>query len=128
MNVRFTVSMGVAIIALIVGFYLLNDIQQEKELQITQSSLDKALEESNARLSIVKNEFYNGAYNGDLSKEEAIKIIKDEVQVQKNLLEQYKAMSSDKKTDKTIDMRFFQLGKYSWAGEESMLRALENAS
>jgi hypothetical protein len=120
--------MGVAIIALIVGFYLLNDIQQDKELQITQSSLDKALEESNARLSIVKNEFYNDAYNGDLSKEEAIKIIKDEVQVQKNLLEQYKAMSSDKKTDKTIDMRFFQLGKYSWAGEESMLRALENAS
>lgn len=128
MNTRFTVSMGVAIIALIVGFYLLNDIQQDKELQTTQRSLDKALEESNARLSIVKNEFYNGAYNGDMSKEEAIKIIRDEMQIQKNLLEQYKAMPIDKKTDKTIDMRFFQLGKYSWAGEESMLRTLENTS
>ena len=126
MNARFMVSMGVAIVALAVGFYLLNDIQQEKASEITQQSLDNVLQESNQRLSVVKDEFYNGRYNGDLSKDKVIKIINDEVDIQKNILEQYKALPIDKKTDKIIDMRFFQLGKYYWAGEESMLRALEN--
>ena len=126
MNARFMTSMGIAIIGLAVGFYLLNDIQQERESQISQSSLDKALQESNDRLSVVKDEFYNGKYNGDLPKEEVIVIINEEVEIQKDLLEQYNGLPEDSKTDKTIDMRFFQLGKYSWAGEESMLLALEN--
>ncbi len=119
-------SMGIAIIGLAVGFYLLNDIQQERESQISQSSLDKALQESNDRLSVVKDEFYNGKYNGDLPKEEVIVIINEEVEIQRDLLEQYNRLPEDSKTDKTIDMRFFQLGKYSWAGEESMLLTLEN--
>lgn len=127
MNIRFMISMGVAIIGLAVGFYLLNDIQQEKTSEITQKSLDLALHESNQRLSIVKDEFYNVKYNGELSKEEVIKIINDEVKTQKNILEQYKALPKDKKTDKTIDMRFFQLGKYYWAGEDSMLQTLEKS-
>ena len=127
MNARFKISMGIAIIALGIGFYLLNDIQQEAAPKITQESLDKSLQESNERLAVVKDEFYNGKYNGDLSNDEVIKIIKDEVEIQKNLLEQYKAMPNDIKTDKTIDMRFWQLGKYYWAGEESMLRALEKS-
>ncbi|MDH3501797.1 MAG: hypothetical protein OEL69_04735 [Nitrosopumilus sp.] len=127
MNIRFMISMGVAIIGLAVGFYLLNDIQQEKTSEITQKSLDLALHESNQRLSIVKDEFYNGKYNGELSKEEVIKIINDEVKTQKNILEQYKALPKDKKTDKTIDMRFFQLGKYYWAGEDSMLQTLKKS-
>lgn len=126
MNARFMTSMGVAIIGLAVGFYLLNDIQQERESQISQNDLDTALQESNQRLSVVKDEFYNGKYNGDLPKEDVINIITEEVEIQKNLLEQYKKLSTDSKTDKTIDMRFFQLGKYSWAGEEAMLLALEN--
>ncbi|MDH3192059.1 MAG: hypothetical protein OEM18_05185, partial [Nitrosopumilus sp.] len=75
----------------------------------------------------VKDEFYNGKYNGELSKEEVIKIINDEVKTQKNILEQYKALPKDKKTDKTIDMRFFQLGKYYWAGEDSMLQTLKKS-
>ena len=126
MNIRFMTSMGIAIIGLAVGFYLLNDIQQERESQISQSSLDKSLQESNDRLSVVKDEFYNGKYNGDLPKEEVIVIINEEVEIQKGLLEQYNRLPEDNKTDKTIDMRFFQLGKYSWAGEESMLLTLEN--
>ena len=126
MNARFMTSMGIAIIGLAVGFYLLNDIQQERESQISQSSLNKALQESNDRLSVVKDEFYNGKYNGDLPKEDVIVIINEEVEIQKGLLEQYNRLPADSKTDKTIDMRFFQLGKYSWAGEESMLLALEN--
>ena len=125
MNARFTISMGIAIIALGIGFYLLNDIQNERESVITQNSLNKDLQESNQRLAIVKNDFYNGKYNGDLDKEEVIKIIKDEVQIQKQLLEQYKELPSEMKQDKTIDMRFFQLSKYYWAGEDSMLMALE---
>lgn len=120
------VSMGVAIIGLAVGFYLLYDIQQERESQITQISLDQKLTESQERLSGVKDYFYNGRYNGDLSKEEVIKIINQEVEVQKRLLEQYKELPVEVKTDKTIDTRFFQLGKYSWVGEESMLRTIEN--
>ena len=118
--------MGVAIIGLAVGFYLLYDIQQERESQITQKSLDQALQESHERLSYIKNDFYNGKYNGDLPKDEVIKIINQEVEVQKKLLEQYKELPAEVKTDKTIDTRFFQLGKYFWAGEESMLRALED--
>ena len=126
MNARFTISMGVAIVALGVGFYLLNDIQQETPTQDTQISLDESLSESNQRLAIVKDEFYNGKYNGDLPKDEVITIIQNEISIQEELLEKYKNLSSDEKTDKTIDMRFFQLGKYSWAGEKSMLKALES--
>ena len=126
MNARFTISMGVAIVALGVGFYLLNDIQQEAPTQDTQISLDESLSESNQRLAIVKDEFYNGKYNGDLPKDEVITIIQNEISIQEELLEKYKNLSSDEKTDKTIDMRFFQLGKYSWAGEKSMLKALES--
>lgn len=120
--------MGIAIIALGVGFYLLNDIQQERERETTQNTLNDALNESNLRLAVVKDEFYNGKYNGELSKEQAIKIITDEVELQKQILEQYKSLPSEMKTDKTIDMKFFQLSKYYWAGEDSMLRALENTS
>lgn len=127
MNARFMISMGIAIIGLAVGFYLLNDIQQERESEISQSSLDKKLKESNQRLSVVKDEFYNGKYNGDLPKQEVIKIINEEIGIQKELLDQYNVLPMDSKTDKTIDTRFFQLGKYNWAGEESMLHALHNS-
>lgn len=127
MNSRFVASMTIAIISLGVGFYLLNDINQEKAAEITQNTLDMQLQESNNRLAIVKDEFYNGRYNGDLEKQEVINIIKAEVEIQKKIYEQYKSLSADMKTDKTIDMRFWQLGKYSWAGEESMLRALEKS-
>ena len=120
------ISMGVAIIGLAVGFYLLNDIQQERDSQISQTSLDKSLQESNERLTVVKDEFYNGKYNGELTKEEVIKIINEEIEIQKTLLERYNQLPMEDKTDKTIDMRFVQLGKYSWAGEESMLLTLEN--
>ena len=125
MNSRFVVSMGISIIALAVGFYLLYDIQQETESQITQISLDQKLTESQERLSHIKNDFYNGKYNGDLTKDEVVKIINQEVEIQKKLLEQYKELPTEVKTDKTIDTRFFQLSKYSWAGEESLLNALE---
>lgn len=118
--------MGISIISLGVGFYLLNDINQENAAKITQNSLDQQLSESNQRLSIIKNEFYNGKYNGDLDIQEVINIINYEVSIQKKLYEQYKELPNELKTDKTIDMRFFQLGKYSWAGEQSMLKALEN--
>ena len=119
--------MGISIIALAVGFILLNDVQQENTNEITQTCLDAKLQESNNRLSIVKNEFYNGEYNGDLPIDEAIKIINEEMEIQEKLLEQYKQLPIDSKTDKTIDTRFFQLGKYSWAGEQSMLQSLENS-
>ena len=124
MNLRFTVSMGVAIISLAVGFILLNDIQQDGENEATQESLDMALQESNKRLSVVKDEFYNGKYNGILSTEEVVKIINDEVKAQEILLEQYMALPNESKSDRQIDMRFFQLGKYAWAGEKSMLQTL----
>ena len=126
MNSRFIISMSIAIISLGVGFYLLNDVQQENEKNI-QEGLDKELQASNERLSVIKNDFYNGRYNGDLSKEEVIQIIQAEITTQKNILEEYKKLPSEDKSDKTIDMRFFQLQKYSWAGEESMLRALNDS-
>ncbi len=128
MNSRFVISMSVSIIALAVGFYLLNDINQEQIEKVTQNTLDKQLQESNIRLAKVKDEFYNGRYNGDLEKQEVIDIINSEIAVQKRIYQQYKELPNELKTDKTIDMRFFQLGKYSWAGEESMLRSLENSS
>ena len=127
MNSRFVASMTIAIISLGVGFYLLNDINQDKAAEITQNTLDMQLQESNDRLAIIKDEFYNGMYNGDLEKQEVINMIKAEVEIQKKIYEQYKSLPTDMKTDKTIDMRFWQLGKYSWAGEESMLRALEKS-
>lgn len=118
--------MGIAIVGLVVGFILLYDIQQEREAsKITPESLNSQLDESNERLKIVKDDYYNGKYNGDLPINEVIHIIKTEVQVQKNLLEEYKSLPNEEKTDKTIDTKFFQLGKYSWAGEDSMLRTLE---
>lgn len=125
MNVRFVASMAIAIISLAVGFYLLNDINQENAAEITQKHLDKQLTESNERLAIIKDKFYNGEYHGELQTEEVINIIKAEVATQKKILEQYNELPSELKTDKTIDMRFWQLGKYSWAGEESMLNSLE---
>lgn len=127
MNIKFTISMTVAILGLVVGFYLLNDIQQEKQSEITQNSLDVALQESNSRLSVVREQFYNGKYNGELSKDEAIKIIKDEVQIQKEILEQYRTMPNHMKTDETIDTRLSHIGKDQWAEEDSMLEALENS-
>lgn len=57
MNARLAIWMGIAVIGLVVGFVLLNDIQRSR-----------------------------------------------------------------------LDMRFFQLGKYYWAGEESMLRMLEKSN
>lgn len=128
MNKRFVISMGISIVGLVVGFVLLYDIQQSQESQITQNSLDQALQNSNNRLSIVTEDFYNGKYNGDIPKEEVIKIIKGEIDFQKKLLEQYNSLPIEEKTDRTIDMRFFQLGKYSWASEESMLRMVESDS
>jgi len=125
-NPKFIASMGIAIVGLVVGFILLYDIQQEREAsKITPESLNSQLDESNERLKIVKDDYYNGKYNGDLPINEVIHIIKTEVQVQKNLLEEYKSLPNEEKTDKTIDTKFFQLGKYSWAGEDSMLRTLE---
>ena len=127
MNSRLTISFIVAIAGLSVGFFLLYDIQQDREnAKITPEKLDKLLQESNQRLKIIKDDFYNGKYNGDLPIEEAITIIESEIQVQKDLLTEYKKLPQDLKTDKTIDMRFWQLGKYSWAGENSMLKALQN--
>lgn len=126
MNARFVISMTIAVVSLGVGFYLLNDIEQEKESKITQENLDKELNESNERLNKVKNQFYNGMYHGELTKEEVIKIINDEVEIQKRILENYKELPVESKPDKTIDMRFFQLQKYSWAGETSMIKSLEN--
>lgn len=125
MNFRFVSSMTIAIISLAVGFYLLNDINQERAAEITQISLDKQLSESNDRLSIIKDNFYNGEYHGEIETEEVINIIKSEIATQRKLLEQYKELPNELKTDKTIDTRFWQLGKYSWAGEESMIKALE---
>lgn len=118
--------MSIAIISLGVGFYLLNDVQQGDEKN-TQEGLDKKLQASNERLSVIKDDFYNGRYNGDLPKEEVVQIIEAEIATQKSILEEYKKIPSDDKSDKTIDMRFFQLQKYSWAGEESMLRALNES-
>ena len=127
MNSRLTISFIVAIAGLSVGFFLLYDIQQDREnAKITPEKLDKLLQESNQRLKIIKDDFYNGKYNGDVPIEEAITIIESEIQVQKDLLTEYKKLPQELKTDKTIDMRFWQLGKYSWAGENSMLKALQN--
>ena len=121
--------MGIAIIGLVIGFFLLYDIQQEKEKStVSPESLNQLLEESNQRLSIVKDDFYNGQYNGDIPIQEVINIIESEVQIQKNLLEQYKNLPEDLKTDKTIDTRFWQLGKYSWSGENSLLNSLKKQS
>ncbi len=120
------ISMGIAIIGLAIGFFLLYDIQQEKEKStVSPETLNQLLDESNQRLSIVKDGFYNGQYNGDIPIQEVINIIESEIQTQKNLLEQYKNLPEDLKKDKTIDTRFWQLGKYSWAGEKSLLNSLE---
>ena len=128
MNARFVISMTIAIVSLGVGFYLLSDVQQDKQPEITQESLDNELNASNQRLAKVKDQFYNGMYHGDLTKEEVIKIINDEIEVQKRILQEYKELQVENKPDKTIDMRFFQLQKYSWVGEISMIKALEDTT
>ena len=74
------------------------------------------------RIHLIRN------YHGELEIQEVINIISAEVEIQKKIYEQYKELPNELKTDKTIDTRFFQLGKYSWAGEDSMLRALEKQS
>lgn len=126
MNSRFVISMAVAVIGLAVGFILLYDIQQEKEeSKITPESLNILLEESNQRLKIIKDDFYNGKYHGDIPIKEAIDVITSEIDTQKRLLEQYKELPAEIKIDKSIDMKFWQLGKYSWAGENSILNALQ---
>ncbi len=118
--------MGIAIIGLAVGFFLLYDIQQEREkATVSPESLNQLLEQSNQRLAIVKEDFYNGRYNGDIPIQEVANIIESEVNTQMGLLEQYKELPDDLKTDRTIDMRFWQLGKYSWEGEKSMLESLK---
>lgn len=118
--------MAVAIIGLAVGFILLYDIQQEKNAEsISPKSLNQMLDESNERLSVIKDDFYNGQYNGEIPIKEVISTITNEVEIQKALLEQYKQLPNETKTDKTIDTRFFQLSKYYWAGEEVMLKALQ---
>ena len=120
------VSMGIAIMGLAIGFFLLYDIQQEKQKSTASpESLNQLLDESNQRLSIVKDDFDNGQYNGDIPIQEVINKIESEVQIQKNLLEQYKNLPEDLKIDKAIDTRFWQLGKYSWASEKSLLNSLE---
>jgi len=98
--------------------------KKKKNLWFLQS-LNQSLEESNQRLSIIKDDFYNGQYNGDIPIQEAINVIKSEIQTQKNLLEQYKNLPEGLKNDKIIDTKFWQLGKYSWAGEKSLLNSLE---
>jgi len=121
--------MGIAIIGLAIGFFLLYDIQQEREkTTVSPESLNQLLEQSNQRLAIVKEDFYNGRYNGDIPIQEVSNIIESEINTQKGLLEQYKKLSDDLKTDRTIDMKFWQLGKYSWAGEKSMLESLKKQS
>ena len=119
--------MVVAITGLSVGFFLLYDIQQERESStITPEKLNQLLDESNKRLKIIKDEFYNGKYNGDMPIQDSINIIESEIQAQKELLTKYKNLPQELKTDKTIDMRFWQLGKYSWASENSILNALQD--
>ena len=121
--------MGIAIIGLAIGFFLLYDIQQEREkTTVSPESLNQLLEQSNQRLAIVKEDFYNGRYNGNIPIQEVSNIIESEINTQKGLLEQYKKLSDDLKTDRTIDMKFWQLGKYSWAGEKSMLEVLKKQS
>ena len=119
--------MSIAIISLAVGFYLLNDIQQDKTTETKQSILNEELDESNKRLSVAKEQFYNEKHSEEFSKEQVIKIITEEVNIQKQILSKYQSLSPEMKTDNGIDIKFINLSKYSWSEENSIISELENS-
>ena len=110
------------------GCTLFNGAKENKTNAVTQESLSNELIESRARVGIVTSDFYNGKYQGKLSIEDAVKIIEEEIEVQKIIYQKYNELPNENKTDKRIYMQFFQLGKYGWAPESSMLRAIKESS
>lgn len=117
----------ISIFVLISGCTLFKVSKEKKTDEVTQESLTEDLLESRERMGIVKSEFYNGKYHGTLPIDDAIKIISEEIEIQKIIYKKYNLLPKESKTDKRIYMIFFNLGKYGWAPEMSILNALKRS-
>ncbi len=128
MNTKPLILWSLLMLVFIAGCTLFNGAKENKTNAVTQESLSNELIESRARVGIVTSDFYNGKYQGKLPIEDAVKIIEEEIEVQKIIYQKYNELPNENKTDKRIYMQFFQLGKYGWAPESSMLRAIKESS
>ena len=122
MRIKSITLLGISILILISGCASIKNAND-----ITQENLADALSQSEKRIEIVTSNFHNGKYHGDLPIDDAIKIITEEIEVQKILYKKYSDLSKERKSDKRIYMKFFQLGKYGWAPEKSILNVLSSS-
>lgn len=126
MSTKSITLLSIAWSLLVVGCTLFKVAEENTGTELTQEILTNELLESKKRVKIITNEIYNGKYNGDLPIDEAIKIISKEIEIQKIIYQKYNQLPKEHKTDKRIYLQFFQLGKYGWAPEKSILNALKN--
>lgn len=90
----------------------------------TEFTLNQTLVNSNDRLSQVLDNVHNNEYLGNLSINEAIKIIEEEMQIQKEAYFDYKTLPPEMKTNLQIAEKFSTIEKYWFAFEESLILSM----
>ncbi|MGI0065207.1 MAG: hypothetical protein ACREA5_06555 [Nitrosotalea sp.] len=91
---------------------------------MTETSLDNKYSEIQDSIKPVLDKIYNGKYNGN-DPEIALKQLKDARSGLQIIHDQYNSLDNSLKTDRTIGMRFFNLGKMGFASIDSQIGAIE---
>ncbi|MGI0018159.1 MAG: hypothetical protein ACREA1_05580 [Nitrosotalea sp.] len=119
------IGMMVSVILLIslISYTGILDFKNSKET-VTEISLDKKYSEIQDSIQPILAKMYNGQYHGD-DPENALKKLQDARSGLQTILDQYNSLDNSLKTDKTVGMRFFNLGKMGFASMDSQIAAIE---
>ncbi len=92
----------------------------------TESELATKYEAMQSSISSISADIYNGMYNGAYSPGEALTILETGKKNLTELLQQYKSLPSEQKTDRQIAMKFSTLGKMGFASIDSQINMINN--
>ena len=92
----------------------------------TEFSLNEQLDQSQEKIDSIKDNYFDGRYNGNLSLDQVIKILEDEVKLQKRLYDKYQNLPHDMKTSLEIADKFGSMKKHWFATEESIINSIRS--
>ncbi len=121
---------GIALILTVAGLFFLFESNisdapvEPPKPEYTEFTLEKQLLTSKERMSQILDGFQDGQYNGEVPLYEAIKIIENEIKIQKKLYDEYKKLPPQMQTNVKIAQEFSMIGKYWFASEESLLASM----
>lgn len=96
------------------------------EMIPTEFELDEKYQNIQDEISKVSKDIFNGKYNGHLHLDNASTILENGKNQLSILLEQYKMLDDESKTDMQIAMRFSTLGKMGFASIDSQINIIKN--